>query len=73
LARAHQEANDIGNRRTLWKILAAQAELASEPAQAEKLLSQARQVLTFIAENAGSPDRRQSFLRLPAVHKVMQL
>jgi predicted ATPase/class 3 adenylate cyclase len=71
LARAYQEAIDIGNRRMLWKILAAQAELAPEPAQAERLFVQAREILTFIAENVGAPERRHSFLNLPGVRKVM--
>jgi hypothetical protein len=54
----------------LWRILALQAELAGDPAQAEALLAQARAIIATIADHAGSPELRASFLARPAVRAV---
>ena len=73
LARAHAQAEELVQQRLLWRILALQAALAGEPAQAEALLAQARTIILSIADHAGSPELRASFLARPAVQAVIQV
>jgi DNA-binding SARP family transcriptional activator len=49
LREARAEAEAIGSRRTLWKILSALSELEADPAEAERLQAQAREVVDYIA------------------------
>jgi tetratricopeptide (TPR) repeat protein len=49
LREARAEAEAIGSRRTLWKILSALSELEADPAEAERLQAQAREVVGYIA------------------------
>ncbi len=73
LGRAQAQAEAIGQQRMLWQILALQAALTDEPAQAEALLAQARAIVLSIADHAGSPELRASFLARPAVRAVIQI
>jgi tetratricopeptide (TPR) repeat protein len=75
LAEARAEAEAMGARRMLWQILAALAEIESRRghvAEAENLRAQAREVIAFIADHAGTPDLRTSFLNLPDVRAVLE-
>jgi class 3 adenylate cyclase/tetratricopeptide (TPR) repeat protein len=70
---ARQQAEAVGQQRVLWSILALQAELAAQAgdtAQAEALLTQARAIIAAIADRAGSPELRASFLARPAVRAI---
>jgi DNA-binding SARP family transcriptional activator len=58
---AHAEAETIGSRRVLWQILSALSRLETDPAAAEQLRHQAREVVTYIADHS-PPDLRASFL-----------
>ena len=71
LARAYAQAEKFGQQRMLWRILALQAALAGEPAQAESLLARARAIILAIADHVGSPELRASFLARPAVRAVV--
>jgi ATP/maltotriose-dependent transcriptional regulator MalT len=75
LAEARAEAEAMGARRMLWQILAALAEIESRRghvAEAENLRAQAREVIAFIADHAGTPELRASFLNLPDVRAVLE-
>jgi len=72
-ARAASEA--IGSRRTQWPILAALSEVEARrgnQAEAQALRQQARAIVEFIADHAGSPELRASFLDLPDVKSVVR-
>jgi len=74
LDRARGRAERIGQQRMLWPIVALQADLAAEAgeaAQAEALRAQARSIVTSIADHAGSPELRASFLARPAVRALL--
>jgi class 3 adenylate cyclase/tetratricopeptide (TPR) repeat protein len=74
LQRASALAEKIGQRRILWRILALQAELAAQAGdttQVEAHLAQARSILAAIADHAGSPELRASFLARPAVRAIL--
>jgi|SRR5579859_6633395 len=73
LERAQAQAEKIGQQRMLWRILALRAGLAraDQPGQAEALLGQARAILMAIADHAGTPELRASFLARPAVRAVL--
>jgi tetratricopeptide (TPR) repeat protein len=74
LGRARAQAEKVGQQRLLWRILAVQAELAAQAgrlAEAEALLGQARAILANMADRAGSPELRASFLARPAVRAVL--
>lgn len=72
---AQREAEQIGSRRMLWQILLAQSELeltlGNKPG-AESLLAQAREIVGYILEHMQQADLRDSFLRLPTVHRIME-
>jgi tetratricopeptide (TPR) repeat protein len=72
LNEACAQAQAMGSRRHLWKILAAIGEIErarGDDAKAEAARVQARQVIDYIAEHA-PPDLRETFLNLPAVLAV---
>jgi hypothetical protein len=71
LARAHAQAEALGQQRMLWRILALQAELAGEPAQAAALVAQAGAIVLAIADRTGSPELRAGFLARPAVQAIV--
>ena len=74
LDEACAEAEAIGSRRTLWRILLAVSEVESRQgryAEAQSRRRQAREIVEFIADHTGSPELRESFLRLPEVRKLM--
>ena len=63
-----------GERRYAWRILAALAEIERESADAssaQTLLRQAREIIDQIADRAGRPELRETFLDSPAVRAVL--
>jgi tetratricopeptide (TPR) repeat protein len=72
LGEARAEAEAIGSRRSLWPILMALSDVATRrgnPAEADRLRRQAREIVEYIA--AHSPvELRASFLDLPDVKVV---
>ena len=75
LAEARTTAETTGSRRALWPILTALAQLESEDgnvAEAEALRTQAREVIGFIADHAGTPELGASFLSMPQVRALME-
>ena len=81
LTEARAEAEALGSRRVLWRILAALAEIEvgrGHAAEAQTLRQQAREVIHYIADHcppdpsAGSGQSlRASFLHLPEVQAVL--
>jgi len=74
LAKARAEAETLGSRRILWRILVALSELEARRdnrAQAESLIEQARRIIEYIADHAGTLELRVSFLSLPDVRAVI--
>jgi tetratricopeptide (TPR) repeat protein len=75
LAALHEactEAQTMGSRRHLWKILATIGEIEAargNNARADAVLGQARQVIDYIAEHA-PPELRETFLNSTAVSAV---
>ncbi|MCZ7570592.1 MAG: adenylate/guanylate cyclase domain-containing protein [Ardenticatenaceae bacterium] len=73
--RAHAEAGALGSRRTSWPILFALSELEirrGNLAEAETLRRQAREVVEYIADHAGTLELRAAFLNLPPVRAVRE-
>jgi len=74
LDEARQEAESLGSRRILWRILADLSEMereAGHPAEADALAKRAAQIVSYIAEHISAPDLRQSFLSQPSVARVL--
>ena len=73
LDEAQQIAEALNARRSLWPVLAAQADLAEqagEPGRAAALRQQAAEIIHFIAGHAPA-DLRSSFLAAPAVSQLL--
>ena len=76
LAEARAEAEAQGSRRSLWPILSVASQLEAEqghPAEAEALRLEAAKKVEFIAEHAGSPERRALFVALPIAAAVLEI
>jgi len=74
LLEAKSVAEQTNGRRMLWLILASLAELEDllgNAAEAGNLRVQAREIITYIADHAGSEDLRASFLSLPDVQSIL--
>ena len=61
LEEARSEAERLGSRRALWRILASLADLADQ-SEADVLRQQARDIIQIIADHIGSETLRASFL-----------
>jgi predicted ATPase len=61
------EAEAIGSRRVQWRVLLALSQIEPDPAEAERLRSNARRVVDVIAEHIDQDDLRRSFLNRPDV------
>jgi class 3 adenylate cyclase/tetratricopeptide (TPR) repeat protein len=69
-----QVAEEIGQRRLLWQILAALAEVETKQgniAAAQSTRGRAREVIDYIADHAGDDELRQPFLALPEVRSIL--
>jgi class 3 adenylate cyclase/tetratricopeptide (TPR) repeat protein/ribosomal protein L40E len=76
LTTARIEAEAMVSRRTLWRILAELARLEVQlgnAAKAERLRHQAQEIVQYIADHTGSPERHDSFLALPGVQEIFDL
>ena len=74
LVDALAEAEAQGSRRALWPILSALIQVEEQRGDedaASKLRKQAREVMEYIAEHAGSPELRDSFLSQPRIRAVL--
>ncbi len=70
LSEARAAAEAVGSQRALWQILVNLAEVEVDlgnKAKAAKVRDQAKEVVEFIAEHAGSDELRESFLHRPAI------
>ena len=70
---ARTEAERVGSRRELWRILGMLGDIQEKrgnTSRAAELYAQARQVIDFIAAHVPLKNR-DSFLNLPEVRKVM--
>lgn len=57
-------------RRVCVQILAALETAVNHPAAAQQYRQQAQEIITYIADHAGSNELRASFLALPAVQRL---
>jgi tetratricopeptide (TPR) repeat protein len=67
-----QDARYIGSRWAEWQLLVALADLKGGE-QATLWRTKALESVTFITENVGDPELRQSFLNRPDIQKLMAL
>jgi hypothetical protein len=70
LSQARAEAEAIGSRRTLWRILHALSRIEEDPTEAERLRQAAREIVRYIVAHIDEVDLRASFLSLPDVRAV---
>jgi adenylate cyclase len=71
LLEARAQAEAIGSRWTLWRILSALGHLEADPDRARDLQQQARDIVQAIAEHTEQASLRTSFLNLPAVRGLV--
>ena len=71
LAQAEAVTRDMGARRYLWSILAQQAGWEKDEEAANQLRALARTEVSFILENIGRSELRQSFLARQEVKQLM--
>jgi hypothetical protein len=72
LLEARAEAEAIGSRRTLWRILYGLSQLEANPVQAARLRQQAQEIVEYIADHLHQAPLRASFLDLPDVRAVLE-
>lgn len=73
LLMAKKEAEDLGSKRMLWRILAELARIETEQGNAQeaaRLGVQARATVEFIASHS-PPELRETFLQMPDVRSVL--
>ena len=71
LLEARIEAEAIGSRRILWRVLEALGQLEGDAGRAEELHREALQVIDYIAEHIDREDLRATFLGQPGVRAVV--
>ena len=67
---ARTESEAMGERRMRWRILTGLAEIVGDVQEAAELRQSAREIVAYIAGNAGRPEIRQSFLNRPDVRRL---
>jgi tetratricopeptide (TPR) repeat protein len=70
LKTGRQLAEELGSRRSLWPILMALSNLATQRGQADQaaaLRAQAREIVEYFLDHISDPKLRKSFLNLPTV------
>ncbi len=75
LVEARAEAEAQGARRALWPVLYDLSRLEAQQdnaAEAARLLGQARDIVASIADHAGTPELRASFLASPPIRAVLE-
>ena len=73
LKKAVETAEQVGSLRSLWRALAAQAEVAAALGDHETAVSSRRQALDIverIADGIADPERRRMFMALPEVGRL---
>ncbi len=76
LEEALAEAEKQGSRRALWCILPALARLAAHTGattEAESLRHRAREVIGYIADQAGTPELREAYLNSTKMKELMSI
>ena len=73
LLEARSEAQALGTRRTLWRVLDALGRIERDPAMAEQLRREAQEIVAYIVEHIDQDGLRASFLRLPQVRSVLEV
>ena len=74
LQKGRELAETIGEGQDLWQILwelSRQETAAGKHDKAERYRQQAKEVVTYIADHAGSDDLRASFLAQPAIKRIL--
>jgi tetratricopeptide (TPR) repeat protein len=74
LQEALKTSQEIGSRRSLWRIFDTLASLEAvdgNASLADQLRSQAREAVDEVARNAGDPASKEAFLGMPSVKAVM--
>ncbi len=74
LEEARKGAQKMNARTYLWPILVALAEIATrrgDSSQAESLRQRARELVVYIADHTGSPERQASYMAQPAVKALL--
>ena len=71
LLEARAEAEAMGSRRTLWRILYALSQVEADPVQAARLRQQAQEIVEYIADHIRQAALRVLFLNLPEVQAVL--
>ena len=69
---ARLEAEQLGSRRCLWRILHALGQVEADEKEAESLRHTAREIVRFIADRIEQVELRDSFLSLPDVRVVLE-
>jgi predicted ATPase/class 3 adenylate cyclase len=72
ILKARAAAEAIGSRRLLWQILFGLSQLEDDPAVAQQLHQQAREIIGSISERIDRPELRESFLNQPQVQAVLE-
>jgi tetratricopeptide (TPR) repeat protein len=67
------ESEAMGERRMRWQILAGLAEVADDEEEMAGLRASAQEIITYIADHAGRPEHKQSFLDRPEVQRLLQI
>jgi len=74
LEEARAQAQEQGSRRSLWQILHYLSIIEGQLGKAEDALNlkqQAQELIEYIANHVGNPERREKFLKLPNIQEVM--
>jgi len=71
LQQARALALQLNDRPNLWQISALLAEHCADAVEKDALLAEARTAVLFIADHAGSPEGRKSFLSRPEVARLL--
>jgi tetratricopeptide (TPR) repeat protein len=72
LREARAEAEAVGSRRMLWRILYALSQLEAGRVEAERLRQHAEEIVEYVADNIHETALRASFLSLPDVRAVLE-
>ncbi|MGD9030851.1 MAG: tetratricopeptide repeat protein, partial [Anaerolineae bacterium] len=72
LSQARTEAEAIGSRRTLWRILHALSQFEEDRTEAERLHQEARDIVRYIVDHIDQTDLRASYLSFPNVRAVVK-
>jgi tetratricopeptide (TPR) repeat protein len=72
LVEARAEAEALGARRTLWRVLDALSRLEDDPSRSQALRQAAREVIRYMVAHIDQDDLRASFLSLPDVRAALR-